>query len=215
MNNPLDYRWAMRALLVAMNNWISDGMAPPPSAYPRIDAGTLVTPDKLKFPQLPSVTVATTPHRAYRANYGPDFISKGIVSQEPPKIGSAFPILVPQVDADGNELAGIRVPELAAPLATYTGWNLFNERSGPSNVVSSMQGSFIPLPRTRADREQSNDPRRAVQERYRSRDEYLASVASKANELVGKRYLLADDVARIVEQAGGRWDYVMARLSSR
>ena len=132
------------------------------------------------------MNVPTTPHKAYRADYGPDFISKGIVSQEPPTIGSAFPILVPQVDADGNELAGIRVPELAVPLATYTGWNLFNERSGPTDVVSSMQGSFIPFARTRADRERTNDPRRSVEERYQSREQYLELIAKAANDLVGR-----------------------------
>ena len=116
---------------------------------------------------------------------------------------------MPQVDADGNELAGIRVPELSVPLATYTGWNLFNERSGPTDVVSSMQGSFIPLSRTQADRERSSDPRRSVEERYRGRDQYLAEITRAANDLVSKGYLIKADVPHIVEQAGTRWDYVM------
>ena len=207
MNNPLDYRWVMRRLLVSMNRWITDGAEPPPSAYPRLDQGTLVTPNKLKFPAIPSVNVPPVPHKAYRADYGPDFIGKGIVTQEPPKIGSSFPILVPQVDADGNEVAGIRVPELAVPLATYTGWNLFNDRSGPTDVVSSMQGSFMPFPRTRADRERTNDPRRSIDERYQSREQYLGLVSKAANDLVEKGYLLKADVPRIVEQTGTRWDY--------
>jgi hypothetical protein len=215
MNNPLDYRWVMRSLLISMNRWITDGAAPPPSAYPRVDQGTLVPPDQLKFPKIPTVNVATTPHRAYRADYGPDFISKGIVSQEPPRIGSAFPMLVPQVDPDGNELAGVRVPELAIPVATYTGWNLFNERAGPPHVVSSMQGSFLPFARTRVDRERANDPRRSVAERYQGREEYLARIAKAANDLVGRGYLLKTDVPRIIEQAGTRWDYVMARERTR
>jgi hypothetical protein len=210
LNNPLDYRWAMRALLVSMNNWITDGTAPPASALPRVENGTLVAPDKLKFPKLPSVNVATVPHKAYRADYGPDFIRKGIVVNEPPKITTAFPILVPQVDADGNEVAGIRMPELAVPVATYTGWNLFNEKSGPTNVVSSMQGSFIPLARTKGDRERSGDPRKSVEERYRGRDQYLAEITKAANDLVSKGYLLKSDVPAIVEQAGTRWDYVAA-----
>jgi hypothetical protein len=208
-NNPLDYRWAMRSLLVSMNRWIGEGVDPPPSAYPRIDQGTLVAPDQLRFPKLPSVNVATTPHKAYHANYGPDFIAKGVVTQEPPAIGAAFPILVPQVDADGNELAGIRMPELSVPLATYTGWNLFNERSGPPNVVSSMQGSFIPFARTRTER--NGDPRKAIDERYESRDQYLGLIGKAATELVGRGYLLGADVARIVAQAGTRWDFVAAR----
>jgi hypothetical protein len=214
-NNPLDYRWVMRSLLVAMNRWVTDNTPPPANAVPRIADRTLVAPDKLAFPRLPGVNVATTPHKAYRADYGPDFISKGIVSVEPPRLGSAYPILVPQVDEDGNELAGIRVPELSVPVATYTGWNLFNERSGPTGVLSSMQGSFIPLARTRADRQSSGDPRESVGERYRSRDEYLALIAKAARALVEQGYLLKDDVSRIVEQAGTRWDYVVGRTSTQ
>ena len=208
MNNPLDYRWVMRSLLLSMNRWVSGGSTPPPSALPRIDQGTLVTPDKLKFPGVPAVTVPTTPHKAYRADYGPDFISKGIVTNEPPAITSAYPILVPQVDTDGNEIAGIRVPELAVPVATYTGWNLFNERSGPAGVVSSMQGSFIPLARTRVERDRTRDPRPSVEERYQGREQYLAKIAEAANDLVAKGFLLEHDVPRIIEQAGTRWDYV-------
>jgi hypothetical protein len=206
LNNPLDYRWPMRRLLVAMNRWLTDGSEPPSSAYPRLDQGTLVPPDKMKFPKIPSVNGPATPHKAYRADYGPDFIAKGIVVQEPPKVGSAFPVLVPQVDADGNELAGIHVPELTVPLATYTGWNLFNEQSGPADVLSSMQGSFIPFARTRAERERTHDPRRAIDERYQSRDEYLALVSKAANNLVETGYLLKEDVSRILEQSGARWD---------
>jgi hypothetical protein len=215
LNNPLDYRWVMRSLLMSMNRWITDGVEPPPSALPRVDRGTLVTPGMLSFPRLPTVNVATTPHKAYRADYGPEFYTKGIVTQEPPRIGSSFAILVPQVDADGNEVAGIRVPELTVPLATYTGWNLFNERSGPSSVVSSMQGSFIPFARTRTDRDRASDPRRSVEERYRSRDEYLSLIEKAANELVGQRHLRQEDVPRIVDQARQRWEYVTGRAATQ
>jgi hypothetical protein len=205
--NPLDYRWAMRSLLVAMHKWVTDGTAPPASALPRVDNATLVTPDQLKFPAIPGVNVATTPHKAYRADYGPGFLTQGLVTQEPPTIGPAFAILVPQVDADGNEIAGIRMPELAVPTATYTGWNLFNAESGPTNVVSSMVGSFIPLPATKAARATAKDPRRSLEERYRGRDQYIAEVTRAASDLVSKGYLLPADVARVVEQAGTRWDW--------
>jgi hypothetical protein len=214
LNNPLDYRWAMRSLLLAMNRWVTDGTAPPASALPRVDNGTLVTPDKLKFPKVPAVNVATVPQKAYRADYGPDFIRKGVVTQEPPAIKSAFAILVPQVDADGNEVAGIRMPELAVPVATYTGWNLFNEKSGPTKVLASMQGSFIPLARSKTDRETSGDPRRSIEERYRSRDQYLAEITKAANDLVSKGYLLKNDVPRIVAQAGTRWDFATKIVTS-
>ena len=214
LNNPLDYRWAMRSLLLAMNRWVTDGTAPPASALPRVDNGTLVTLDKLKFPKLPTVNMPVVPMKAYRADYGPDFIRKGIVTQEPPAIKSAFAILVPQVDADGNEVAGIRMPELAVPVATYTGWNMFNEKSGPTNVLSSMQGSFIPLARSKADRDASGDPRRSIEERYRSRDQYLAEITKAANDLVTKGYLLKNDVPRIVAQAGTRWDFATKTVTS-
>ena len=151
-NNPLDYRWSMKALLLAMDRWTANGTAPPPSRYPRLADNTLVAPDRLRFPKVPGVTTSTAPHRAYRADYGPKFTTEGVVTVEPPRIGTAFPIMVPQVDADGNGLAGVKMPELAVPLATYTGWNLFNDRSGPTTVLSSMQGSYIPLPRTSAER---------------------------------------------------------------
>ena len=175
----------------------------------------LVAPDKLTFPKIPGVAVARVPHLAYRADYGPEFGAKGIVTQEPPAIGKAFPILVPQVDADGNELAGIRMPELSVPVATYTGWNLFNERSGPPDVVSSMQGSFIPFAASKSDRDQTGDPRKSVEERYQSRGQYLARIFQAGTALVGQRYLLESDLQRIVDQAGTRWNLVAGRSGSQ
>ncbi len=125
----------MRALLLAMNRWIKDGVAPPPSRYPRIEDQTLVQLDSLKFPTLTGVGKPSEVHKAYRVFYGLDFATKGIVSVDPPEVNESYPILVPQVDADGNELAGVKMPEVSVPLATYTGWNLFNAESGPTNSV--------------------------------------------------------------------------------
>jgi hypothetical protein len=209
MSNPLEYRWAMRQLLLSMNRWIVDGTEPPPSAVPRIGDRTLVSRDKLTFPAIPSVVVPAAPQKAWRTDYGPDFAAKGVASQEPPRLGAQFPILVPQVDADGNDLAGIRMPELSVPVATFTGWNLYNERSGPTNVMATTTGSFIPLARTRADRERTHDPRPSIEERYKSREEYLNQVSSAATQLASKGYLIKEDIPRIVEQAGTRWDWIM------
>jgi hypothetical protein len=213
-NNPLDYRWAMKALLLDMDRWTANGTAPPPSRYPKVADGTLVPPDKLKFPKVPGITTSTAVHRAYHADYGPRFATEGVVTIEPPKIGTAFPILVPQVDADGNGTAGIRMPELSVPLATYTGWNLFNDRSGPTDVLSSMQGSFIPLPRSGAERKRSNDPRASIEERYRDKDQYIGLVTKAALELIDQRYLLADDLAAVVREAGRHWDYAATAATS-
>jgi hypothetical protein len=103
------------------------------------------------------------------------------------------------------------MPEISVPLATYTGWNLFNPESGPSNLLSSMQGSFIPLARTRADRERTKDPRTSIEERYGTRDRYLALVSAAARELVQQGYLLEEDVATVVELAGGHWSYLVEK----
>ena len=102
------------------------------------------------------------------------------------------------------------MPEVAVPLATYTGWNHFNSEAGPANLLSSMQGSYIPLPRTRADRERTNDPRASVEERYQNRDGYLAQVSSAARQLVKQGYLLEEDVATVVDRADKHWQYVFA-----
>ncbi len=209
LNDPLDYRWAARRLLVGLNRWISDGVEPPPNAYPRIDNATLVAPEKLKFPKLPGVQGPGTPHKAYRTDYGPEFVTKGIIAKEPPKITTSYPMLVPQADADGNDVAGIRMPEIAVPLATYLGWNLFNDRSGPTNELAALTGSFIPFPRTRAERERTKDPRLSIEERYKGRDDYLERITRSATELVTKGYLIKEDIPNILAQAEKRWDWIM------
>jgi hypothetical protein len=209
-NNPNDYRWSMRALLLSMNRWIKDGVAPPPSRYPRVQDKTLVPLESLSFPALPGVAKPAEPHKAYRVFYGLDFAKKGIISVDPPEVNGSYPVLVPQVDKDGNELAGIKMPEVAAPLATYTGWNLFNADAGPANVLSSMQGSYIPLARTRADRERANDPRASIEERYPGREDYLGRVTAAARELVVQGYLLEEDVPALVQRADAHWNLVFA-----
>ena len=210
MNNPNDYRWSMRALLLSMNRWIKDGAAPPPSRYPRIEDKTLVQIESLSFPSLAGVAKPTEAHKAYRVFYGLDFASKGIISVDPPEANGSYPILVPQVDKDGNELAGVKMPEISVPLATYTGWNLFNNEAGPTNLLSSMQGSYIPLPRTRADRERTKDPRASIEERYQSRDRYLELVSAAAREMVKQGYLLEEDIATVVKRADAHWSHLFA-----
>ena len=123
-------------------------------------------------------------------------------------IDGAYPMMVPAVDEDGNEIAGIEMPEHAVPLATYTGWNLFNEESGPTHVLSSMQGSFIPFAKTEAERKKTGDPRPSIAERYSSREHYLGLVAEAALELIDAGYLLGQDLPAMLKQAGDHWDYI-------
>ncbi|HEY2016009.1 MAG TPA: alpha/beta hydrolase domain-containing protein, partial [Bryobacteraceae bacterium] len=208
--NPQDYRYPMRALLVAMNAWITDGTSPPDSQIPRIAKDELVTPAALAFPKIPGVHVPKEPYTAYRLDFGPDFLSKGIVAFEPPKVGKPFPILVPQTDADGNDISGIRVPELQVPLATYTGWNLRDAQIGAPEVAMDMIGSFLPFARTRAEREKSKDPRKSIAERYANREDYVGKVSAAAEPLVRQRFLLERDVPRIREHAAARWDSLMS-----
>ena len=208
-DNPMDFKWAMRGLLSALDRWVSDETEPPPSRFPRIDDGTAVSAESMKFPKIPGVSYSSLVHKAYRADYGPQFRTKGIVSQEPPKIGPAFGMLVPAVDADGNDRAGIRLPELAVPLATYTGWNVFNAKSGPTHEISSMKGSYIPFARTAAERKANNDPRLSIEERYRNREHYLGLAANAALKLVDEGYLLAEDVPEILRKARAHWDYLV------
>ena len=210
-DNPMDFTWNMRALLNAMDRWVADDSPPPESRYPRLADGTLVRAEDLGFPAIPGVQVSTLVHKAYRADYGPGFYSKGIVTQEPPKIGKAFPVLVPAVDKDGNDRAGVALPELSVPLATYSGWNTFNERSGPTHEISSMKGAFIPFARTKAERKAHGDPRPSIEERYLNRDHYLGKIASAALQSADEGYLVPADMPEILRIAGEHWDYLMER----
>src|SRR5690606_22039662 len=117
--NPNDYRWFLKALLVRLDRWIADGEPPPPSRYPRLDDGTLVRRDALDFPTLAALPVPERLRAPRRIDFGSRFAAERVIEREPPAVGPAFPLLLPQVDEDGNELAGLRSPELAAPLATY------------------------------------------------------------------------------------------------
>ena len=133
------------------------------------------------------------------------------MTREPPKVGSAFPTLVPQVDRDGNETSGIRMPEIQAPLATYTGWNLRSADIGAPDELFSMVGSFLPFAKTKSEREKNGDPRPSIEERYKSRSDYLAKAEAAARQLVTDGYLLEQDVPKLVERSGAEWDYSTSR----
>ena len=203
--NPNPYTMCFRALLTAMNAWVTAGSTPPASVYPRLASRQLVKLEAVKFPKVPGIALPSRIHLARREDYGPEFRSQGIVTIEPPKVGVPFPSMVPQVDADGNDLGGIRMPEIAVPLATYTGWNLRAKSVGGSDELASLQGSWIPFARTKAER--AGDPRRSIAERYAGRAEYLKQFEAAARKLVRERFLLEADLPGLLQRGAAEWDY--------
>jgi hypothetical protein len=204
---PVDYVWAMRALLLRLNAWVKEGTAPPESRYPRIADGTLTPLSSLKFPKIPGVIPPASLHEAWRVDYGGDFKSKGLIAYEPPRIGKPFPVMVPQVDGDGIDLGGVRMPEVAVPLATFTGWNQRDPKNGAPDQLADFTGSYLPFAKAKSDRDRLNDPRPSIEERYTSREQYLGKITEAALKLVKGGYLLADDLPRIIERAEQHWEY--------
>jgi len=205
--NPNPVQWFWRALITDMDQWVKDGTSPPPNTYPKIADNTLVPLSKLAFPKLPGVNTPHEMNRGYRLDFGPKW-KAGIVSIEPPKVGKQFGVLVPQADADGNDLGGVRLPELQVPLATYTGWNLRDPSIGAADLRLSFLGSFIPFARTAAEREKSGDPRPSIVERYSSHEQYVGKFAEAALKLVKDRFLLREDLAAMLERGEREWHEV-------
>jgi hypothetical protein len=203
--SPLPIRFFWRAMIANMDAWVRSDVAPPPSRYPTIAAHTLVPIDELSFPHIPGVNVPTDANGAYRLDFGPHW-REGIIATQPPRVGKAFPVLVPQVDEDGNELGGIHLPEISVPLATYTGWNLRDPSIGAPTQRLPFEGSFIAFPKSAAAWKESGDPRNSIAERYASRDNYLKRFANATDELIKERWILAEDRAALLERGAKEWD---------
>jgi hypothetical protein len=186
--NPVDYWLVMRALLTAMDKWVRDGVEPPPSQHPRLADGTLVPRDKLAFPEIPNVPSPKTVAAARQD-------------------GHELPFLVPQVDADGNDRAGVRLPEITVPLATYTGWNFRSPVIGGTDQLVELTGSTLVFP-TAARAKSTHDPRKPIDARYASKAAYLESVRKAAADLVRQRYLLERDVPAVVTRGEEMWRFV-------
>ncbi len=216
LNNPLDSAPVQRALWVAMDEWSTRGIQPPDSEVPKLRDGTLVPPlpqSRVGFPHIPGVIYTGLKTTRYRFNYGADFyhtfvptINPPVIPPAPPSnnptmednplVGPIYPSYVPKTDSDGNDIAGIRLPELTVPLATYTGWGL---RSGAwANDGCEATGQYIPFPKTAADRAASGDPRPSVAERYASYTDYRNKVIRAVDDLVRHRFLICDDTQAMV-----------------
>jgi hypothetical protein len=205
--NPNPVQWFWRALISDMDQWVKDGTLPPPNTYPKIADSTLVPLSKWKFPKIPGVNAPHEMNLAYHLDFGAQWKS-GIVSNEAPKVGKPFGVLVPQTDGDGNDLGGVTLPELQVPLATYTGWNLRDASVGAPDLRLSFFGSFIPFARTAAERKKSSDPRPSVAERYSSREQYMGKFAEAAVKLIHDRFLLREDLAAVLERGEREWNEI-------
>ncbi|HEX4308587.1 MAG TPA: alpha/beta hydrolase domain-containing protein [Acidobacteriaceae bacterium] len=207
LESPLPIRWFWRAMIANMNAWVRDNVDPPASSYPHIADGTLVPREQLAFPAIPNIHAPENYNCAWHLDFGPDWQRTGIFAIEPPIVGAAFPVLLPQVDADGTDRAGIHLPEIAVPLATYTGWNLRDPSTGAPDERVSFLGSYVSFAKTAADRKQTGDPRLSIAERYSSREDYLARYRKSVDALFRQHWILPEDAANLNAQGAKEWDY--------
>ncbi len=201
LTNPLDYRPILRALLVALDEWVQQGETPPPSAYPRLENSTLVDwqQKSVGFPYIPGTRFPEVIQKPEWFDYGPEFENKGIVSIQPPISKGVYKVLVPKTDENGNDIAGIRLPEIEVPIATYTGWNLRAAEAGAENELVDLAGSYIPIATTKEEREKIGDPRLSLEERYESYEDYLKQFQAAAHQLVENGFLLNEDIDIILQ----------------
>ena len=187
--NPHSASPALRALLVALEQWVTSGVAPPPSRVPSIAQGTAVAAEAVAMPKVPGFALAP----------GANQIAAPVDWVDPPaRLDNFYGTRVCAVDPDGNEVAGIRLPPIAVPLGTYTGWNVYKAQPGE---LADRDGSLIPFARTKGEREAAGDPRPSLEERYGSREAYVAQVEAAAAALVTSRLLLPADAAAYVKVA--------------
>jgi hypothetical protein len=204
----IDYTPLLRACLINMDAWVTEGKEPPASEHPKIEKGTLVHPSSLQavFSKIPGSNYperhATPRRREFSPSDGnehPNII--------PPEIGKEFGGLVPAVNSDGNEVGGIIAPEIAVPVAAHTGWTLRHPDVGGDKQLLVFAGGTIPFSATQSQRLSTGDPRLSIEERYSSKDDYLDQVKEAAGELVESRYLLPEDVEVSVALASRMWDW--------
>ena len=202
--NPLGVANLQRAMLVNLDGWVSEDVEPPPSRYPRIDAGELITASEHanRFPAIPGMRHPGRNLEPPRVDYGPDFWADGIFTNAPPEMGARYQTLVPAFDEDGNGVGGIRLPELAVPLGTYQGWNPRAEEFGAPAYLTRFDGSFWAFPITEAERENTRDPRPSVEARYEGHQDFVNQVAETVLQVETDGFLLPGDAESAIELAG-------------
>ena len=202
--SPLPIKYFWRAMIANVDAWVRSNTLPPASNYPKIADGTLVPLHEYALPAIPGVNRPHEANEAWRLDFGPNW-RNGILSLQPPKVGEPFPVLVPQVDADGNERDGVRLPEVTVPLATYTGWNLRDPSIGAPDQRVSFEASYLPFPKTAADRQKAVDPRKSIAERYADREDYLTRYKTAVDDLVNQRSILPEDRESLLHRGEQEW----------
>ena len=202
--SPLPVKYFWRAMIANMDAWVRSNTLPPGGSYPKMADGTLVPLPEYALPAIPGINRPHEANEAWRLDFGPNW-RNGILSMQPPKVSEPFPVLVPQVDADGNERDGVRLPEITVPLATYTAWNLRDPSIGAPDQRVSFEASYLPFPTTAAEREKTGDPRKAIAERYASRDDYLARYKNAVDDLVKQRWILPEDREAMLQRGEQEW----------
>jgi hypothetical protein len=205
LSNPNSMLETSRALYVGLVDWIVKGIQPPASAYPKLNDKTLVqaNSDAMGWPKIPGVPSPDgVVNPALDYDYGPDYRyndNSGVITKVPPAIKKTITTLVPKVDKDGNEIAGIHTLQLRIPMGTYIGWNPIS--GGPlKGREQSLAGGYIPFARTKAERLANGDPRPSIEERYHTLKQFVGEAEKQAEELVKLRYLLQEDSARLIQK---------------
>ncbi len=211
--SPLDSRPLLRALLIRLDAWVTLGEAPPESRVPKSEDGSLVTFDAYisGFPNVPGERKPSNVFTPPRLNPGERFEAQGIADIVPARAVGIYDTLVPASNSDGLVSGGLRLPDIALPLGTYTGWNLHDAATGAPERLSRFDGGFVPFPRDENERLAREDPRTSIEERYESRNAYREAYAAAALELAAQNLLLSEDINPMVERAGNFYDRIMSR----
>lgn len=206
-SNSLNYRPLLRAALLNLDRWVADNVAPPSSLYPRHTGQTLVTRESQRpfFAKLPAPGLPVHLMPVARHDFGSGAV-QGRMTRLPPLLAGSYPDWVSAIDRDGNERGGIRHPDIAVPLGTYTGWNPRHPSIGGADQSFTLSGATIPFAPTRAAREAAHDPRPSIEERYPSRANFLARIRKHAEALLKRRLLLSEDLEPLIAYSAQRYD---------
>ena len=200
--NHTNYSPFVRTLMVALDNWIKDDKKPPPNVYPNFKDGTLINWEtSVTDWTIPNVNYPKVIQQAYTADFGGDFLSTKFITQHPPIIDQKYPIYVPKLDADNNERGMLKIPAVAVPTGTYTGWNLRTKKMGAAGALLRLTGGYIPFSKTKKAQRKTNDPRVSIEERYVNFETYFAAYKKVTKDLVLQGYLLEEEVKGILELA--------------